>query len=1083
MGFELDKVEKKSESTGKKSKKLKKELEDLGKKGKIGIAALGAGIATLAAVSVATFGAMEADLIGVSKTTNFSGKELDKFTDIIFDLGQEIEGVETSQLQQIAGVAGQLGIKGVDNISKFTGVMAKLSLATDIVGDEGAADVARLLNVVGEGVETVDRFGAVLVALGNNSAATESEILGLATEVAQATATFSVSSAETLAMGAAMKSLGVRAELGGSVVGRAMRSIEKAISSGGEEIKRLSAVTGIAEEDLEQAFGENATNVFQKWLHGIGGVIEGGTSAADALAAFGLSGEEVLKVLPTMAVNAGQLDKALSLANDELERGTALDKEAATAGEGLNAQWQVAKNIAGEVAFTVGKGLAPAIKDVIADTRAWWSANKDLVKDDIGTWVNRAVNATAQFIDIASQVDDVMIYSFGQIQKGWENVTFGFKLGGLKFAEMANGMGESADDLVIKLADKFSQIPLIGEGIAESFKETWYVGANDANKYTKEIEKLTKQHEFNLEAIERVQRASIDLTISKKKYGEVSSDVAESVIADEDKMLKATLEANNQKIKSAETVVESSTLKTAEQLNLEEYLADETKRLTSSELEYELYTLRRSTEAMRSKAGDDKELLDEITEYQNLKQDEILAKYEESQDKKGEIGQLTDGLLRDSNEAVISAFISGENVKTSVASMASKRLQGYAIDAATKGLSKIFEGLGAQIGAWMGLGTAQSATDGDSWQQKVASGLAYVGGATAAVLAGKVAASSFHADGGWLMRHPSGGAVAEGSGLKDDVFAGTTKQPGGMTNHWIQGGEYVIDKETTKANLPLLDWMRGKKRRVYADGGPVGDTWEVTENMNSAGFDTFVDSVIQSKGNWKKAILEGIAYYAGSTGGMLLGKTFGKDLFFAGGGQISGAGSGTSARGYGWGWDDLLDPFGIGDTVSDWTGGGIGLGGIDWGKLWDFLRSIDLIGPTIARADKILHPWIEDILTPGKFPGWETVERSLEGMYAELGDEIMEQLTYSNINPLGLSGGGKILDSYANGTDYVPQTGAYQLHQGESVTPAGKNNTSDEVKKLRDEVKKYSAQLAFYAKNTADLLKKFDIDGLPPTRS
>lgn len=42
---------------------------------------------------------------------------------------------------------------------------------------------------------------------------------------------------------------------------------------------------------------------------------------------------------------------------------------------------------------------------------------------------------------------------------------------------------------------------------------------------------------------------------------------------------------------------------------------------------------------------------------------------------------------------------------------------------------------------------------------------------------------------------------------------------------------------------------------------------------------------------------------------------------------------------------------------------------------------------------------------------------------------------------LSTSGSG-VMGSYADGTNYVPRTGSYQLHQGEAVIPAAQNNNS-----------------------------------------
>ena len=76
------------------------------------------------------------------------------------------------------------------------------------------------------------------------------------------------------------------------------------------------------------------------------------------------------------------------------------------------------------------------------------------------------------------------------------------------------------------------------------------------------------------------------------------------------------------------------------------------------------------------------------------------------------------------------------------------------------------------------------------------------------------------------------------------------------------------------------------------------------------------------------------------------------------------------------------------------------------------------------------------------------------------GGDNLGGLVGAGLSALGLSGGGtlmgglssttgyqqlafaNVLDSLAVGSDYIPQTGLYELHQGEKVTPAGENATS-----------------------------------------
>ena len=121
----------------------------------------------------------EAGLIGVGKTANLSKTELAALGQDIDALSKRIP-VATDELLAIAQSAGQLGVKGAANILKFTETVAKLGTATDLSGNDAAMALARILNVTGEAMGTVDVLGSVIVALGNNFAATESQIADMA---------------------------------------------------------------------------------------------------------------------------------------------------------------------------------------------------------------------------------------------------------------------------------------------------------------------------------------------------------------------------------------------------------------------------------------------------------------------------------------------------------------------------------------------------------------------------------------------------------------------------------------------------------------------------------------------------------------------------------------------------------------------------------------------------------------------------------------------------------------------------------------------------------------------------------------
>lgn len=370
---EVDKVKKETES-------LEKTLTSVAKASAIAFAAF-AGTIALVTKSFADY---EKALVGVGKTTNIEGQRLAKFGKEFQKLSSTIP-ISTNELLGIAQAAGQLGVSGEANLLKFTETVAKLGVATDLTGEQAAVSLTRILNVTGESVESIDTLGSVIVSLGNNFAATESEIVKVANEVARSTAVFGVSSAEATALGASLKSLGVQAQLGGSVVGKSFLKIQEAINKGGAALDNLSTLTGIAGSDLKQTFETDATGVFQKFVEGLGS-LEGGTAEIfKALEAFGLKGDEINKVLPVLAKNSELLGSAFKLAATETSNATALNDEAAKAFDTLASETQLVLNNFENLKTTIGAALAPTIRELLSSVNGLLKAFSEMDEETAGT--------------------------------------------------------------------------------------------------------------------------------------------------------------------------------------------------------------------------------------------------------------------------------------------------------------------------------------------------------------------------------------------------------------------------------------------------------------------------------------------------------------------------------------------------------------------------------------------------------------------------------------------------------------------------------------------------------------------------
>jgi len=328
-----------------------------------------AGLATMYAQArlirgaLGTFGELESQMIAVAKTTDQTAAETEQFTAQFREMAREIPQARAT-LAEIAVVAGQLGIRGTDNILSFTKVIAELGSASNLAGEEAATALTRMLNVMGEGIGEARRLSDVIVTLGNNAATNERQIAEMATEIALATATFEIGTTAAAGIGAAMAEMGLRAEVSGTAVGRTFRAIDQALKTG-EGRSAVEALTNLIGPALDQAFENDPTEVFEKFIEGLGAVIDQGGNYYEVLEELGLQQEEVNKTIVPLASNYERFALRLRQANTAAAEGGATAEEAARAYESFNAQVQLLQNAFQDFVTSVGEALAPLATEII----------------------------------------------------------------------------------------------------------------------------------------------------------------------------------------------------------------------------------------------------------------------------------------------------------------------------------------------------------------------------------------------------------------------------------------------------------------------------------------------------------------------------------------------------------------------------------------------------------------------------------------------------------------------------------------------------------------------------------------------
>lgn len=318
------------------------------------------GLGTAAAKAAIDY---ESAFAGVRKTVDATEEEYSQLSDSIVEMSNRLPQ-SAADIAGVMEVAGQLGVRGTENLLNFTETMIMLGDATNLSSEEAATALARVMNIMGTSGDDVSRLGATVVALGNNFATTESEIVEMTNRLAAGAKLAGLTEAETMALAAAMSSVGIEAEAGGTAMTQTFNEIETAVVGGGEALEDFASVAGMSSEEFADAWKDRPIEAIQAFITGIGQLDEKGESAVLVLEDLGLTGIRQSNMLKSLGLASELLGDSIDMANQAWDDNSALTKEAETRYGTLASKISILWNNVKNLAISFGTLLMPAIDKV-----------------------------------------------------------------------------------------------------------------------------------------------------------------------------------------------------------------------------------------------------------------------------------------------------------------------------------------------------------------------------------------------------------------------------------------------------------------------------------------------------------------------------------------------------------------------------------------------------------------------------------------------------------------------------------------------------------------------------------------------
>lgn len=388
----------------------------------------------------------EDSFAGVKKTVDATPEQLAKIKQGIIDLSTTgIDGrgaipQTTTELNELAAAGGQLGISQ-ENIIDFTEVMAQMGSATNLVGEEGAATLARFQNVMGVGQNEIRNIGSAIVDLGNHSATTESEIAEMALRMGKYGSSVRMSAADVLGYSAALSSLGIEAQMGGSAIGRTWLSIETAVASGGEGLTKFAKYSGKSAEEFKKQWNTDSSGAFNGLLKGL----QSAENLTVALDDLGINNTQDIQAMMALVNGYDLVTESVNRSNTAYQENTALQEEFNAKNETTASQMQIAKQNIIEAARGIGETMLPSIKDASTTVADFAKGLSQMSDEQKRTVVN--TGATVIALGALSKVGVGVIKGAG---------------------DFVEGLGVISDKLPI-IADATSAIKVSTAGLGSSF--------------------------------------------------------------------------------------------------------------------------------------------------------------------------------------------------------------------------------------------------------------------------------------------------------------------------------------------------------------------------------------------------------------------------------------------------------------------------------------------------------------------------------------------------------------------------------------------------------------------------------------
>ena len=335
----------------------------------------------------------ESSFAGVKKVTNGTKEDFEKLEKQIRQTALE-KPISASQLASIYQMGSQLGIAKND-LKDFSDTIIDLAKTSNLTEEAGATLIAQYANVTKLPAEDYRKFASTLSYLGSTTATTESTIMDFASRISGSATLIGMTHQEILALSAAMGSVGINAEMGGSAISKIMNNIDVAVDKNNETLKVWADTAGMSAVQFINLWKNDVASAFQAVISGMSSFKDEGGSLNLLLEELDIKNIRQTETLKKLANASKLLTEDMQKANEEWVKASFLSESASNVYNTVESQIQSLKNSFEEMQISIYEGFKEPLAECVKEL------NNYLKSEDAKRFVDEVSKAFKKIGELA----------------------------------------------------------------------------------------------------------------------------------------------------------------------------------------------------------------------------------------------------------------------------------------------------------------------------------------------------------------------------------------------------------------------------------------------------------------------------------------------------------------------------------------------------------------------------------------------------------------------------------------------------------------------------------------------------------